>query len=153
MGAIGITGPESVAQIQADLGVSASVYPDVYDAVPNLWDSFSDKASFYPRLQYAYTRREASDMLLGDLRTNVDAERLHSSVTLSQLFENAAKIRQLAQDLIDEIEGKLSANLPPMTGLITKRTGRRVAPFSPDPSNPGYRGDPIINMKPPETLG
>jgi len=92
-------------------------------------------------------------MLLGALRTNVDAERLHSSVSLSQLFENASKIRQLAQDLIDEIEKKLSANLAPMTGQITNKTGRRVPPFAPNPSNPGYRGDPLIDMMPPETFG
>ena len=153
MGCIGITGPESVAQIQADLGVTATVYADVYNAVPALWDSFADKASFYPRLQYAYTRREAADMLLGALRTNVDAERLHSSVTLSQLFGNAEKIRGLAQDLVNEIEGKLSANLAPVTGLITNRTGRQVPPCSPNPSNPGYRGDPLIDMRPPETFG
>ena len=153
MGAIGITKTASVAKIQADLGVSESVFSDVYNEVGNIWDSFADKTAIYPRLQYAYARRDSADMLLGELRANVDATRLGSEVKLNELFTNAVKIRKLDDDWITDIEQKASAVMKPATGLINKRSARRVQPFCPNPSDPGYRGDPQRNTWPPETFG
>jgi len=123
MGQVGLTETESVAQIQSDLLLSLSdsnaAIVTAYWQVPNLWASFADKASVYPRLQYYYTRRAAAQQLEGALRPLIDTEALDQSAKLNQQFTAAVTIRRQASEEIMRLEAIARASRAPAVGQMT----------------------------------
>ena len=131
MGQIGFTQTESVAQVQADLQLSADDSDPnivaVYNNVSALWESYTDKAVIFPRLQYYYTLWHAAKQLQGALREYVDATQQAGNAKLNQIYTNAVSIVTKAYGQIEILERKAQASRPAVVGQITAAQNPRCS--------------------------
>jgi hypothetical protein len=144
----------SITQIQQDTFIQANDW--VLNQVGQLWDSFSDKALIYPRLQYAYTARQVCQNLLGGMWPATDYVQAGVDSKLDQFSEHLETLRTQYNDEIVKLEGHAVANTNATCAAMTA-----TAPIMADPSvlggpfDPnwrGYRGDPTIGTRWPSRL-
>lgn len=127
-----------------------------------VWSVARSRATIKGTLPW-YVRREAIDVLLGQLRSVVDADLGPLNVKQSHLFRNLMEMRKAAQEEIVRVELRASKSYPPTVGpsVVTAPrevatpsttfetiTGARVATVeqtagAPDPNDPAYTGSPI----------
>lgn len=136
----------SVNQIIKDLGIDPS--SDLAGiSVSRLWDSYSDKAALYPRLQDLYTRRQACENMLGGVWLAVDYAQADVKRDLDQYYQHLQGLRSNYHDEIVRLEDIARASAAPsgmaqMTATAPVMADPSIAGQPFDPNWPGYRGDP-----------
>lgn len=106
-----------------------------------LWTSHDDVSD--PALVASLTKRDAIDLMLGQVRTNVDFRTSSgSAVSLSDLFDHLLKMRQAVELEIAAAQASLGGGgaLAPLT---TTAPIERDSAGGPDPNSRVYRGDPL----------
>lgn len=149
-------GPTPCAETQQIMdGVTARI--------PMLWSMYAGKANI-PYLQYLYTLRHTTRMLMGQLRGKRDGSLGPLNVRDNQFFSNLAELYKDTQAEITDLEKKARGNMAPGVGQLIHRAGRyngvptttltpvanvgtvvastRLAQLGPNPSDPMYGGDP-----------
>lgn len=131
-------------------------------AMAAVWNIARTKATVPGTLPW-YAKREAIDVLLGQLRAVIDANLGPLDLKQSHLFRNLMEMRKAAQEEIVRLETRAAISYRPAVGetavkaprevteatvTVTETDGVRVAEVErtaevPDPNWPGWGGSPI----------
>jgi putative heme iron utilization protein len=120
--------------------------------LPLVWNSYLPLAAIYPDLQFLYTKRAAVELVLGQVRDQVDiATAADQKATLNQLTIHLRAMYDAAQTEIARIEAiawashapvmaQLAVTGPGLPAIVTvdPATGRLL------PSVDLYRGSPFV---------
>jgi hypothetical protein len=116
---------------------------DLFQIVPDVWDSFADKALVAPRLQYLYSLRQLLNVLIGRSALSVDVTDDQQEVKLSQQGLNFRAMRKVCDEEISKIEGIANGAIGVLVGAMITANPTVVPNFSPDPNDTAYSGSPI----------
>lgn len=125
------------------------------DMVPYLWDQWQSRRYFSARLQYLYTKRDAIDLVLSQVRFDVDAtipEQLTTKESQKTAYLNTMRDGVLTE--ITALEKKYRATRAPVLQPLVTVTPISVQdeinrqetlpyPIIPDPNSPGLAGTPF----------
>lgn len=115
--------------------------------LPSLWNLWADKATVYPRLQYLYTKRQAIEVLEGQLRNAVQFSLGPLSQSDGQKFDHLKEMWGQVDGEIKELEARASANRGAAIGVLSQTApvmpGQVAMPsLLPDANSERYRGNP-----------
>jgi len=143
-------------QVRDVTGADALADPTYAQALaaelPIIWDSYLALATIHPDLQFLYTKRAAVELMLGQVRDQVDiATAADQKATLNQLTIHLRAMYDAAQAEIARIEAiawashapvmaQLAVTGPGLPAIVTvdPATGRLL------PSVDLYRGSPFV---------
>ena len=114
------------------------------------WGNRADKDDVSADLRVQYVLRDGIDVLRGQVWKQIDASFGDAKLTLSQKLENLDALRKSCEAEIETIESRAKGNRQGAIGQIAQTApqfpyqgrayGRR------NPNNPGYAGNPVINL-------
>ncbi len=147
----GLTGPGTpytVAVAQTIVG-GQGTGGIVAQHIAVIWDSFADLAPISPRLQELYTKSRCIDLLLGQVRGQVDLLTGDLQLKLSQKAATLLAMQKNVQKEIAAYEAQAQSSRAPASGALT--TVEPIPPPTvlplppspvPDAQDTRYSGDP-----------